>query len=483
MLTSYFFLVLVLSTIVTPAVGFIFTRDNLCGFEPAHVSSQISGSDINFYLHPCKAANSTPDCTSPACMQVGDQFINIGSREAQFQQVRQDLFLVLDDGDTCQIDGEISDRYQTVFIFKCDKTLEKGKQIVKPASDFPSKLCTPGATTSFYFEWSINDPELCSALEPTGFGIITIIFIFGLGCASCFSLCSTSFSCLQQHLVSDADNTTKFLWALPFILSLILILTYPLYGISLLIVMLPTYIIYKIMHKESNINRWTRMFWLVVIGVAPLMFFGQGLLYLFEVLDYHIDWSDVVFHIASAFFTAFLVASLTEEILKLFIIHKHSDSAEYKAAGIASGAFYGAASGFGFAFIENVLYVFSGAAAGGPVGMVVMGFIRVLPMTSHIFYAWFMGLVYATNLNKATNPIALKWAFIVPFICHGMWNFSLMVGPAVEILFGAAVAEIYSVIVFIILVVFLICFGLYVKNRIKFYEDSINRPVGLLCTV
>ncbi|KAL0252128.1 hypothetical protein GEMRC1_001340 [Eukaryota sp. GEM-RC1] len=436
----------ILTILLSPVVSFVYSRDDLCGYDPAYVAANISGSEVSFFLHPCNAPKSMSNCTSPACMHVGNDFVSIGSKLARFETFRRELYFSLSDSDSCEADGKKGD-YETVIVFKCDPSLGKGNQsVVVSDSELPVTLCTASTTTTFHFEWSINDEDLCVVLELPSLGFIIFTVLLGLCCVSCFAGIVQRNWCIHKSLFSHTDNVTEFLWYIPIICSILMFAGGAAFGISIVIVMVLTFTIYKII--------------------------------LLERLDHSMELSDFWFYVISAIVNAFFSSSLLEEALKWFVIVSHSVSVEFQAAGISSGAFYGAAAGFGFASFENILYVIQ-AAAQGPSWMIAVAIMRILPMCSHIFYAWFMGLVFATHANNVENPINPNNSFVIPFVCHALWNFSLMIVPAVEIALGESVAEMYSIVVIVILIGFLFCFKRYVKGKIEHFERVTKKPVNL----
>jgi len=119
-------------------------------------------------------------------------------------------------------------------------------------------------------------------------------------------------------------------------------------------------------------------------------------------------------------YTAFVVAALTEELLKWWVLKKivwknaHFDE-HY------DGIIYAVFVSLGFAFIENVLYVFSG-------GINVALARAVLAVPGHGFFAVLMG--YHLSLAKlgpaSEKQRHLQLSLLLPIIFHGLYDFALM---------------------------------------------------------
>ena len=131
--------------------------------------------------------------------------------------------------------------------------------------------------------------------------------------------------------------------------------------------------------------------------------------------------------LAYAFFEAFLVAALCEEVGK-FICMKwltwKSKHFNYRYDGIV----YAVAVSLGFAAIENVVYVFD------PDGSALVTAIlrMILSIPAHLMFAISMGLFYgpmkwADNMgNKKAVSAFHTLSLLIPILLHGFYDFCLM---------------------------------------------------------
>ena len=134
-----------------------------------------------------------------------------------------------------------------------------------------------------------------------------------------------------------------------------------------------------------------------------------------------------VFRYGNELFTAFLSASLAEELSKFivlyFMVWKLKDFNQH-----FDGIVYAVFVSLGFALIENVLYVMEG-------GFGVAGVRAVLAVPGHGFFGVIMG--YYLSLARFGSPVSkntyLTKALFYPFLFHGFYDFILFVsGYAVD---------------------------------------------------
>lgn len=135
----------------------------------------------------------------------------------------------------------------------------------------------------------------------------------------------------------------------------------------------------------------------------------------------------------SAAWTAFVVAGLTEEYFKRLVVMKfaYSHSAFNEKL---DGIIYCTFSALGFATIENIMYVVTGYDADPYIGL----YRGLLSVPAHMLFAVTMG--YYLSLAKFspdqnTRSRYLTKSLVVPILLHGTFNFTLMVGKLLMILF------------------------------------------------
>ncbi|HNR43361.1 MAG TPA: PrsW family glutamic-type intramembrane protease [Bacteroidales bacterium] len=123
--------------------------------------------------------------------------------------------------------------------------------------------------------------------------------------------------------------------------------------------------------------------------------------------------------LASAGYTAFVVAGFTEELMKylafyFFFWQERNFNEKF------DGIIYAVYISLGFAAVENILYVFSG-------GMGV-GFVRAFTaVPAHALFGISMGYYFGlARFDSRYRILKLMLAFIVPFFFHGLYDFLLM---------------------------------------------------------
>ena len=118
-------------------------------------------------------------------------------------------------------------------------------------------------------------------------------------------------------------------------------------------------------------------------------------------------------------FSAFIVASFSEELFKLiavyWLIWKNPNFNE-----LFDGIVYCVFVSLGFAGIENVIYVFSGGTS-----VALLRAFTAVP--AHTLFGVAMGYNFGlAKFNKNKRSFYLIFSFIVPFILHGIYDFILM---------------------------------------------------------
>lgn len=141
--------------------------------------------------------------------------------------------------------------------------------------------------------------------------------------------------------------------------------------------------------------------------------------------------------IAGAFVMGFVVAGLSEELFKYFMLHKltwNNENFDYMFDGIVYAVFVS----LGFATLENVFYVFSG-------GLVTALFRMVTAIPGHTCFGVYMGYYYSkTKLaevegNEAEYKKNKRKSLLLPMVLHGLYDALIMldgneVGEAVQVI-------------------------------------------------
>ena len=132
--------------------------------------------------------------------------------------------------------------------------------------------------------------------------------------------------------------------------------------------------------------------------------------------------------VSAAFYDAFIVAAITEEVFKFAVIYwliKKSPEFNERFDGIVYAVFIS----LGFAAAENILYVFDSGLYTG----IVRAFTAV---PAHAFFGVSMGYYFALSKFKTENTrLNLIKALLIPILLHGIYDFILMVGNPITILF------------------------------------------------
>jgi len=118
-------------------------------------------------------------------------------------------------------------------------------------------------------------------------------------------------------------------------------------------------------------------------------------------------------------FSAFIVASFSEELFKLlavyWLIWKNPNFNE-----LFDGIVYCVYVSLGFAAIENVIYVYNGGAS-----VALLRAFTAVP--AHTLFGVAMGYNFGlAKFNKDRRVFYLVFSFIIPFILHGIYDFILM---------------------------------------------------------
>ncbi|MDI6619483.1 MAG: PrsW family glutamic-type intramembrane protease [Clostridiales bacterium] len=128
--------------------------------------------------------------------------------------------------------------------------------------------------------------------------------------------------------------------------------------------------------------------------------------------------------ILSVLYTAFIVAGLTEEYFKRFVVVKLAcmdKSYNEKLDGIIYCAF----SALGFATVENIMYLIRGFS-----NFVYTGITRgIFAVPAHMLFGITMGYYLSLSkfaADKNAGRLNFRKSLLVPIILHGTYDFILM---------------------------------------------------------
>ncbi len=133
--------------------------------------------------------------------------------------------------------------------------------------------------------------------------------------------------------------------------------------------------------------------------------------------------------IPGVFYTAFVVAALSEELFKFaalyILIWKNKNFNE-----LFDGIIYAVFIAMGFAAVENILYVFTSGLQTG-----VLRIFTAVPL--HALLGINMGYFFALARfsDKKKRPVYLAFAFLLPFVLHGIYDFILMTENEILLVF------------------------------------------------
>lgn len=138
--------------------------------------------------------------------------------------------------------------------------------------------------------------------------------------------------------------------------------------------------------------------------------------------------------VLNAFYTAFIVAGLTEEYFKRLVILKLPYKTKYFNEKL-DGIVYGVFSAMGFATVENIVYVVYRYANNPHVGL----YRGVFSVPAHAVFGITMGYYLSLAKFDTDEKRARKnkrRSLYIPIILHGIFNFILMAGiPQLSLLF------------------------------------------------
>ncbi|KAL0220517.1 hypothetical protein RCL1_000371 [Eukaryota sp. TZLM3-RCL] len=258
----------------------------------------------------------------------------------------------------------------------------------------------------------------------------------------------------------------------------LLVLTYsPLEGIAILVALVPgllVLIFFRVpLSQYTNRNQFLKILWTILPGLIPVLIAQITLDFVFGAF-FFFSKIDLVLYIAVySFFTSFIVASLTEEILKYCCTHRVAPTNEFAKARIIGAALYGLAAGLGFGIFENILYVLSAASTSGMQGIVVVGVLRTFTAVPfHCLTGVWIGLGLSVRNFKLGGFETFIKVIAVPFISHGVYNFLLFFQPAISLIFGTSVGMWYSLAAILFNISMIVVLSLMAKNAINLYQKT-----------
>lgn len=217
-------------------------------------------------------------------------------------------------------------------------------------------------------------------------------------------------------------------------------------------ILLMVYVYFRDRYEKEPIK-------LILKGVllGAIVIFPVGL---FE--NYIISFGTQYSKYAKAAWDGFIVAGATEEAFKylmVFILIWRNRNFNEKFDGIV----YSVSVALGFATIENIFYVFSNNS-------MQVGILRAFTaVPGHTIFGIVMG--YYLGLARFSIDNRSKWllyAFLIPCMLHGTYDFMLMSGHPLLLL------------TFIPFLIFMYRFGL--KRMKQFNEQSVFNPSNITFT-
>lgn len=167
---------------------------------------------------------------------------------------------------------------------------------------------------------------------------------------------------------------------------------------------------------------------------------------------------NVVYTGSTVFYSAFLEAGIPEELCKwtlfMLAIWRNKNFNEF-----FDGIVYACFIGLGFAFVENIMYVFGESSLLGAVGVSLLR--AGLAVPAHFLFGVLMG--YCLSMAKYYPEQRKKYlvlSLIIPMAAHGIYDYILMLISAL----GGAVP-----------VIGIILFGLFVFFDIRLWKVGVKR--------
>lgn len=203
--------------------------------------------------------------------------------------------------------------------------------------------------------------------------------------------------------------------------------------ILFIVAALPVVLVGKyIYNKDKNKESSTILIKLFLGGILScfLTLLISGIMgVLFPIFDAEIEslnWSELIIYV-------FIGVALVEEISKWVMVYFFSYN-NHEFDEIYDMIVYGAFVALGFAFFENLLYVFYN----GGISTGIVRAISAIPghACDGVFMGYYLGLakISAINNRQDLKKKNLILSILIPTILHGIYDYCLMVGNVLFIL-------------------------------------------------
>lgn len=202
-------------------------------------------------------------------------------------------------------------------------------------------------------------------------------------------------------------------------------------------------------YDKEPINRLVKFFLLgVFMGVIAL------------IIEFILLKLDILTGYTSIIYISFIVAGMTEEGLKAFILIPNLLKERYFNEEL-DGIIYSVFLSLGFATLENLLYILKEDKS----TMIEVGLIRaIISVPAHMLFAITMGYYiskYKFSTDKFKKREYLILSVLIPILIHGVFDFILMIEYR------------WSIILFVVYIIFLCKLNL--DKLDKYIINSKNR--------
>lgn len=226
-----------------------------------------------------------------------------------------------------------------------------------------------------------------------------------------------------------------------------------------------------------NTERYEREPWRAVLrSFITGAFFGTVMAAIIEVIAVYIFKSSLEFlrgyefiaeHGAalSSLALALIIAPVVEEATKAYgvlVSKRYVDEIE-------DGLVYGASSGFGFAFMENLLYEISALLSGGLVSWIIVSTIRSISSALlHGSSTAITGLGY--SMRKIAGKSSMGRGYLKAVTMHSTFNLL----ASIPILLGGVHPIFYIVPMIVAIIYGLLAFS-YIRRKIRMYDRPLRQ--------
>jgi protease PrsW len=171
------------------------------------------------------------------------------------------------------------------------------------------------------------------------------------------------------------------------------------------------YIYFRDKYEKEPIRMLIKALIIGVIAVVPILFAESFLQMIYIQTGTILD----------AAYRAFIIAGLSEEFFKyagVYLLIWNNKYFNEKFDGIVYAVFVS----LGFAAVENIMYVMDGGYQ-----VAYTRFLTAVP--AHAIFGVLMGYYLGiAHMYKELRSRFLKYAFLIPFLLHGFYDFILMSG-------------------------------------------------------